>query len=859
MAVNERTREMEAELVGLLYTQASPAFVVTFLNAGIITLALWSHVAPFRLITWLALVGVITACRFWCVRHYRRTTTPRSNRVGYWRTLFIMGAGVAGAAWGAAGIFLFPSDSIVQQVFLVFMLGGMAAGAVMTLSSVMSAFFAFYLPTVLPIAARLFFEGGAVHIAMGLPLLAFAAMLVVTARQFHVALITSFQLRFVNLDLVQSLSLAKEQAEQANQQLQESNQALNRMILEVKSSEERFRSLNTASPVGVFQTDTEGRVLYTNPLWQEITGLTHEESLGEDWMEGVAPDDREAVVRAWQTFVCEGYTFSLEFRFCTKRGEARWVQTRIATLYTDSGELQGYVGTVEDITERQAIDQLKNEFVSVVSHELRTPLTSIRGSLGLLASGRLGTLQEKGRRMLDIAVANTDRLVRLINDILDIERIQSGKVAMQKQRCDAADLMNQAVEELRVMAEKAEVRLLVTPQAAQLWADPDRVVQILTNLLSNAIKFSPVGTTVWLSAEPQEGHLRFAVKDQGRGIPADKLESIFERFQQVDASDSREKGGTGLGLAICHCIVQQHGGRIWVESTIGEGSTFFFTLPMLGRAESVSPKFSPCAEQRTILVCDDNPVIGEVLRAMLEYHGYQAVITTSGPDAIHQAVYLRPAAIILDLLMPGMDGWQTAAELKELPETCDIPVIVLSGLSPQEVNDLPTSVSAWLCKPVEREALLHALGHAINGQNKTACILVAEDDVDLAKVIITMLQRHGIESFYARTGREAIQLSQRLSVDLLILDPSMPDGDGFMVVNWCRQQNNLRQVPLVVYSAKDLDVEERERLKLGPTQFYIKGRVTPEEFEQRVVGLLNHILAQRGGEQSNGNQAYLSH
>ena len=859
MDSNERSREMEASLVGLLYKQAPPAFVATIFNAGIITCVLWSHVALSRLITWLTLISAITACRFVLVRRYRCTASPARDHVRYWRTLFIIGAGAAGTAWGATGIFLFPSESIVQQVFLVFMLGGMASGAVVALSSIMSAFFAFFLPTVLPITARLFLEGGAVHIAMGFPLLAFAGLLVVTARQFHSSLTTSFQLRFENLDLVRSLSSAKEQAEGSNQQLKESNQALNIMILEAKASEERFRSLNAASPVGVFQTDTEGRVLYTNPRWQEIAGMTLEESLGDGWTNTIAPEDRETVVREWQAFARQGQTFSLEFRFCNTRGEVRWVHARAATLRTEGGELRGYVGTVEDITERRAVDQLKDEFVSVVSHELRTPLTSIRGSLGLLASGRLGTLHEKGQRMLDIAVTNTDRLVRLINDILDIERIQSGKVAMQKQTCNAADLMTQAVEELRAMAEKAEVRLLVTPQAGQLWADPDRIVQTLTNLLSNAIKFSRPGSTVWLSAEPQEGHLQFAVQDQGRGIPADKLESIFGRFQQVDASDSREKGGTGLGLAICRSIVQQHGGQIWVESTLGEGSTFFVTLPVLSRGESLPADLVARSEQRTVLVCDDNPVMGEVVRAMLESQGYQAVITTSGQEALHEAVRVRPAAVLLDLLMPGMDGWQTMTALKERPDTCDIPVIILSGLSSQEVNNFPPSVSAWLCKPVEREALLHALTHAIHRPNTTACILVVEDDVDLAKVILTMLQRHGIQSSYARTGREAIHLSQHLSLDLLILDPGLPDGDGFMVVNWFRQQNRLRQVPLVVYSAKDLEGEEREHLKLGPTQFFTKGRVTPEEFEQRVIDFLHQLPIHKGDAQSNGSQAYFSH
>jgi len=247
----------------------------------------------------------------------------------------------------------------------------------------------------------------------------------------------------------------------------------------------------------------------------------------------------------------------------------------------EAGAIVGAVLTFRDVTERQAIEQMKSEFVSIVSHELRTPLTSIRGALGMLASGLLKAYPAKAERMLEIAAANTDRLVRLINDILDIERIESGKVSMERTICDASHLMLQAVEVMQPMAEKAGVTLVVEPFAAPLFVDGDRILQTLTNLLSNAIKFSPPETTVWLSASQQFDDILFQVKDQGRGIPADKLESVFGRFQQVDASDSRQKGGTGLGLAICRSIVQHHGGRIWAESVFGSGSSFFFSLPIL--------------------------------------------------------------------------------------------------------------------------------------------------------------------------------------------------------------------------------------------------------------------------------------
>ncbi|MBD2773813.1 PAS domain S-box protein [Iningainema tapete] len=259
----------------------------------------------------------------------------------------------------------------------------------------------------------------------------------------------------------------------------------------------------------------------------------------------------------------------------------------VSTPIQEQNVITGAVVTFKDITDRQEVERMKDEFISVVSHELRTPLTSIHGSLGMLKSGLLDPNSERGKRLLEIAVDSTDRLVRLINDILDIERIESGKVTMVKQACNAAEVMSEAVDVMQSMAQQYEVSLSISPVTVQLWADSDRLIQTLTNLLSNAIKFSPSGATVWLSAEiletPSLPHILFKVKDAGRGIPADKLETIFERFQQVDASDSRNHEGTGLGLAICRSIVQQHSGRIWAESILGEGSSFYVTLPIFNQ------------------------------------------------------------------------------------------------------------------------------------------------------------------------------------------------------------------------------------------------------------------------------------
>lgn len=374
----------------------------------------------------------------------------------------------------------------------------------------------------------------------------------------------------------------------------------------LRESEEQYRSLVETAKDAIFTVSTDGTFTSLNPAFETVTDWSRAEWLGKSFAPLAHPDDLPLATDLFQRLL-QGETPPLSaLRILLKSGASRiWEFT--ATPQFRGGEVAGVLVIVRDITERKQIERLKDEFVSVVSHELRTPLTSIRGALGLLTSGLIGSLPERGQRMVEIAVNNTDRLVRLINDILDIERMQSGKVIMQRQLCDAAALLNQAADEMRALADKAGVTLAVEPQALRLWADPDRLVQTLTNLLSNAIKFSPTGSTVWVRVTRRDEEAVFAVKDQGRGIPADKLESIFERFQQVDASDSRQKGGTGLGLAICRSIVQQHGGRIWVASQLGAGSTFSFTLPVWQEAEQAlaGPVGRP-----VVLVGDDAPGVG---------------------------------------------------------------------------------------------------------------------------------------------------------------------------------------------------------------------------------------------------------
>ncbi|HEY9638936.1 MAG TPA: GAF domain-containing protein [Coleofasciculaceae cyanobacterium] len=646
----------------------------------------------------------------------------------------------------------------------------------------------------------------------------------------------------------------------------------------IAQSQEELRALSAAlesAVEGISQLDAQGRYLKVNPAYANIVGYQPEDLIGLNWIQTVYPDDLAAVRVAYQRMLSEGKA-EVEARAVRKNGSIFDKQVVMVKAYNLQQQFIGSYCFVKDISDRREIERLKDEFVSVVSHELRTPLTSISGALDLLANGVLRSQPEDAQRMLNIAAGSTDRLVRLINDILDIERIESGKIAMTKQDCDTAGLMTQSVEEVQELAERAGIMLSVSPFSVPVWADPDRIIQVLTNLLSNAIKFSPSGSIVELSAEVLNAeaqaaetvmpeapscayvpYILFKVKDAGRGIPPDKLESIFGRFQQVDASDGRQKGGTGLGLAICRTILQHHGGYIWAESTLGEGSTFLFTLPILSPAQSpqnadYSPESRLHLEPDTrshplILLCDDDPSIRVVVQAMLERQHYRVLTVASGQEAVEQSVKQPPDVILLNLMMPEMDGWDTLAILKQQPTTQNIPVIILSGLFPDARKTPHPGVSDWVVKPTNQQFLSQALERALSKQSQVIKVLVIEDDPELAEVLMTFFSRHDMQTCHASTGREAIQLSQRIMPDLLVLDLVLPDRDGFAVVDWLRQHNRLCQVPLIVYTARDLSTSDRERLKLGETLFLTKGRITPQEFERQVVDLLNRITRSGGG------------
>jgi PAS domain S-box-containing protein len=350
---------------------------------------------------------------------------------------------------------------------------------------------------------------------------------------------------------------------------------------EVRRREAEFKALVEHSPDPIARIDRQSRLIYLNPSATELLGISLDElsqkSIRDLSLSHANVESAELLIK--EVFD-RGEVRTIENFVRDLQGKDKFYQTFLVPEFDDWGKVESILSIARDLTELKKVERIKDEFLSIVSHELRTPLTAIRGSLGLLATGVYDDKPEKAKRMLEIASFDCERLVRLVNDILNLERLRSEQVDLTKESCSISDSIERAVENLQSIADRAQIQIKVSSIDASVCVSTDAILQVLTNLLGNAIKFSPSPSTIDAIVELQGDFALFQIRDRGRGIPRDKLESIFQRFQQVDISDSRNKGGTGLGLAICKSIVEGHGGKIWVESSLGEGSCFYFTLPL---------------------------------------------------------------------------------------------------------------------------------------------------------------------------------------------------------------------------------------------------------------------------------------
>jgi PAS domain S-box-containing protein len=446
---------------------------------------------------------------------------------------------------------------------------------------------------------------------------------------------------------------------------------------------------------------TDGYFKELNPAWERTLGWTPEELTSRPYVDFVHPDDRSTTAVEDQRLQMGGTVIDFENRYRTKDGGYRWLSWR---CLPEPG--RGLIYAVaRDIQDQKEIEQMKNDFVSVVSHELRTPLTSIRGSLGLLAGGVAGELPEKARSLVEIAAQNGERLGRLINDILDIEKIESGRMGFRFAPTELGPLVEHAIESNRSYAEAygVELRTDGTLPEARIWADGDRILQVMANLLSNAAKFSPPGGVVEIGVERLGGHLRVAVTDRGKGIPTELQPRLFEKFVQADASSTRQKGGTGLGLSISKAIVERHGGTIGFESERGVATTFFFELPEWGGETSALSRdgardrshdrshdgsrdcSSDCSR---IMVCEDDRRVARLLYVEDDADLQRVVAAVLDHDAeVEQALTLTEARerlvrerfdlVILDLALPDGSGLELLPFLGS--QAPPMPVLIFSA------------------------------------------------------------------------------------------------------------------------------------------------------------------------------------
>ncbi|PUB26133.1 PAS domain S-box-containing protein [Promicromonospora sp. AC04] len=611
---------------------------------------------------------------------------------------------------------------------------------------------------------------------------------------------------------------------------------------------ERERTLESVAD-GIYGVDPEGRVTFLNAAAAHTLGASAADLVGREAHATFhAPGEDGTPHPVEHCYITEalrdGVTATGEQDVYRFDGMEVPVEVTASPL-RDDGVIRGAVVAFRDVTERREMERIKDEFVSVVSHELRTPLTAIRGALGLIDSNALDNAPEQAARMVHIALTSSERLGRLVDDILDTERLNASttRFELEEHRVDA--LVSAAVEQVSVLANKVGVALRPVRSTEVVRADGERIVQTLTNLLGNAVRFSPRGSTVRVTAAPAGEFVELRVDDEGRGIPPDKLESVFRRFEQVDASDTRERGGSGLGLAIARSIVERHGGRMWaVSEGEGRGSSFRFTLrratPHLIPVVAGSP-VNPSTATRVVVV-DDDPYVVEVLRTVLEERGYGVVGVTEGGAALEVIQEAQPAAIVLDLAMPGTSGAEVLSRLRQSAATADVPVVVVSGTRPADAQETAALADGWLVKPVDPERLIETVQDVIRRRPHHNRVLVVEDDDDLRTVVATVLENGGLVVTQARSVHEArAALADGAEPDVVVLDLKLPGADGQELVADLRRDGRLQQVPLVVFSGAEVSTEERDDLRLGRTVFLTKGRTAPDAVLHSVLDLLDAV------------------
>jgi PAS domain S-box-containing protein len=605
----------------------------------------------------------------------------------------------------------------------------------------------------------------------------------------------------------------------------------------LRESEEKYRHIINAAADAIISIDGRGLVCEFNAAAEQMFGFTQAEMLGKPLTPIMPPHLRDAHTAGLQRYFTTGqrhlpHWHNIELPGYTKDGREFPLEVSFSLL--EAGEKKFLTGVLRDITERKRVEgelhqaretaeaatQAKSVFLANMSHELRTPMNAIIGFTRLVMRRSQDVLPQRQYENLEKILISSEHLLTLINDILDLSKIEAGRMEVHPVSFPLEALVDVCLHTLEPMVQSERIRLVKEIEAGLplLTTDQDKVKQILMNLLSNAVKFTTEGA-ITITARHYDGEITIAVTDTGIGIPTEALEHIFAEFRQVDSSTTRQYGGTGLGLSISRRLAQLLGGDITVQSAFGVGSTFTMTLPLhydaaplvtrVATLPSREESLSPPESDKIILAIDDDPDVIYLLRENLTEAGYRVVGATSGEEGLQQARALRPLAITLDILMPHKDGWQLLHELKTDTTTRDIPIIVLSIVDNKALG-YQLGAFDYLLKPFDREAILAALTRIPPQRGR---LLVVDDDVQIVDLVRQFLEGEPYEVVAAADGQEALEAISQQRPDILLLDLLMPRLDGFAVIEHLRQDAQYHQLPIIVLTAKTLTSAEYARLE----------------------------------------------
>jgi PAS domain S-box-containing protein len=596
-----------------------------------------------------------------------------------------------------------------------------------------------------------------------------------------------------------------------------------RMEEELKASEERYRDLFENANDGIYILDRAGRIVSFNRKAEELTGYTVEEVRGQSYTLFLPPGPERKKARRAFLKNMRGQPDKTELTIIRKDGREVILELSTRPIW-QGGQIVGIQGIGRDITERKELERLKSDFISTVSHELRTPLTSIKGYVDLVLAGDVGPLTPEQKEFLTIVSQNTTRLTELINDLLEIERLESGKIEFEFAELDLAEVLENVARSLHVNAEQKGLEFLTEiPSGLKVRGDRERLAQVFLNLLSNAIKYTPAGT-VELRAHQEDDAVVVEVRDTGIGLSESDLQKLFQKFFRSDNPYVRKVSGTGLGLSIAKAIVERHGGTITVTSQLGQGSTFTVRLPALARPE-----------RPLVLVIEDEVAIARLIAKYIEKMGYRAVTAYSAREGFDQAVRLKPDLITLDVLMPDLDGFALIQQLKAHPETAHIPVIFLSIVQDRQ-QGLRLGASAFLTKPIDERKFYETVRALLEPRGQP--VLVVDDDRDYAQLLKRLLERQGFSVELAHDGDDALRKILSKRYQLVILDKNLPKRSGLDVLQEMRNSRSLHRVPVIVISGSAHAEEAAHTAQILGAKKFLSKKLAPQSIVEEIVQFL---------------------